>query len=323
LPATHTPPFSIDPAAHFIPVGELVDVTGSPDSFTILGAGKTAMDACCWLQENGVDPDRIRWVKSRESWLQDRALRQPRDLLVDTVEGYSFAIEDLAAARDAEDLFARFEASGQMSRVDRNVWPTMYRGAILSQAEIDMLRRVERVVRLGRVQHLGADRMVLERGTLPSTPKEVYVDCTAAGFRTAPGVPIFAPGRITLQSLLGGFTTFNSAIVGFVEATCDGDAEKNRLCPPTPQPNEPADWIRMLGMIIRLKDLHSAHPGLRQWLANARLNLMHGVEKVEGDPRMVAARARWEAHKEGALKNASRLLSTAQDARGAKAARVS
>ena len=313
VPATHTPPFSIDPAAHFIPVGDLVDVSGSPGGFTILGAGKTAMDACVWLQENGVDPDRIRWVKSRESWLQDRALRQPRDLLVDTVEGYSFAIEDMAEARDADDLFTRFEASGQLSRVDRTVWPTMYRGAILSQAEIDMLRRVERVVRLGRVKHLGADRMVLERGTLPSDAREVYVDCTAAGFRTAPGIPIFEPGTITLQSLLGGFTTFNSAIVGFVEATCEGDAEKNRLCPPTPQPNQPSDWIRMLSMIIRLRELHAAHPGLKHWLANARLNLMHGVEKLEGDARMIAARARWEAHKESALKNASRMLSRSQE----------
>ena len=313
VPATHKPPFAIDPAAHFIPVGDLVKVAGYPSGFTILGAGKTAMDAVCWLIENGVDPDKIRWVKARESWLQDRALRQPRDLLVDTVEGYSFAIQDMAEARDADDLFARFEASGQLARVDRSVEPTMYRGAILSQAEIETLRRIERVVRLGHVKHLGTDRIVLEGGTVPSDPREVYVDCTAAGFRTAPPVPIFEPGKITLQSLLGGFTTFNSAIVGFVEATCEGDVEKNRLCPPRPQPDKPSDWIAMLAAILNLKELHSSHPGLSRWLSASRLNLMHGVEKHDADPRMIAARARWEAHQDNALKSAGRMLARTQE----------
>ena len=73
VPATHTPSFTVDPDAHFIPVGGLVDLVEPPSGYTVLGAGKTAMDACTWLLENGVDPDRIRWVRPRDAWLLDRA----------------------------------------------------------------------------------------------------------------------------------------------------------------------------------------------------------------------------------------------------------
>src|SRR4029079_8976731 len=93
-------------------------------------------------------------------------------------------------------------------------------------------------VRQGRVRHLGADRIVMDEGTIPTDRGEREVDCTAAGFRCAPTRPIFEPGRITLQSLMGGFTTFNAALVGFVESARDDDGEQNRLCPPITPPSQ-------------------------------------------------------------------------------------
>ena len=63
VPATHTPTFSVGEGVQMIPVGELVHVTEPPSGFTVLGAGKTAMDACSFLLDNDVDPGKIRWVR--------------------------------------------------------------------------------------------------------------------------------------------------------------------------------------------------------------------------------------------------------------------
>jgi len=308
VPATHVPSFTRDPDAQFIPVGDLVDRAEPPTGYTVLGAGKTAMDACSWLLDNGVDPDKIRWVKPREPWLMDRASFQPLDLVVSTIEGLSLGIEALAQAESVEDLLRRVEACGQLARLDPGIEPTMFRGAVLSPAERDALRQIERVVRQGRVRHVGADRIVMEDGSIPTDRGELHVDCTALGFRSAPPRPIFEPGRITLQSLMGGFTTFNAALVGFVESARDGDAEKNRLCPPIPPPNEPIDWISVITGGLRAFATHSTEPDLMSWLECSRLNLTRGMGDHMGDPRMQSSLGRWAANLEPALRNAEQLL---------------
>jgi hypothetical protein len=308
VPATHTPSFTVDPDAQFIPVGDLVALAEPPTGYTILGAGKTAMDACNWLLDNGVDPDKLRWVKPRDAWLMDRATFQPLDLLVSTIEGLSLDVEALALAENVDDLFRRLETGGQLARLDSSVEPTMFRGAVLSQAEITALQQIERTVRQGRVRHLGADRIVMDDGTIPTDRGEVHVDCTAAGFRSAPPRPIFEPGRITLQSLMGGFTTFNAALIAFVESARDDDGEKNRLCPPIPPPSKPIDWISVIAGGFRAFAAHSTEPDLMSWLEGSRLSLTRGMGDHMGDPRMQSAMTRWFANLEPALKNAEQLL---------------
>jgi hypothetical protein len=152
VPATHTPSFQVDPDVRFFPVGDLVALADPPTGYTILGAGKTAMDACNWLLDNGVDPDRIRWVRPRDAWLLDRASYQPRKLVTATLESFSLGVEALAHAETVDDLWRRLEACGQLCRLDPKVAPTMFRGAILSTAERKGLEQIERVVRLGRVR---------------------------------------------------------------------------------------------------------------------------------------------------------------------------
>ena len=60
----------------------------------------------------------------------------------------------------------------------------------------------------------------------------------------APAVPIFTAERVTPQPIRTGLVPFNAALVGFVEATRDDLAEKNRLCPPNRLPDVPLDWVR-------------------------------------------------------------------------------
>lgn len=312
VPATHVPSFTVDPDARLIPIGRLVDVAAPPAGFTVLGAGKTAMDACTWLMENGVEPDRIRWVRPRDVWIVDRAFLQPLGLVVGTMEAISRWVEHLARAESLADLHRRLEETGDLIRLDPAVEPPVFRGPILTRGEIAGLRRIERVVRHGRVRHLGADRIVLERGEIPTSRDEIHVDCTASGFRRAPARPIFEPGRITLQSLIGGFTTTNAALIGFVEASRRDDRERNRLCPPTPQLTLALDWVAMMRGILRTGALHGAEPDLAAWTDRSRLSLTAGLSKHLGDPRLAAALGRWAAAAEPALAKAEAFLSRAE-----------
>jgi hypothetical protein len=63
IPATHVPPFEVAPEARLIPVNDLVELSQSASGFTILGGGKTAIDACLWLLDSGVPPEAIRWIR--------------------------------------------------------------------------------------------------------------------------------------------------------------------------------------------------------------------------------------------------------------------
>jgi hypothetical protein len=307
VPATHTPGFAVGEGVRLIPVGELVDVTEPPLGFTVLGAGKTAMDACSFLLDNGVDPGKIRWVRPRDAWLMNRSSWQPLDLVASTVESLSLDLESLALAEDLDDLFRRLEACGALLRLDPAVEPTMFRGAIVSPAEHLALAQVDRIVRQGRVRRIDTDRILFDEGEITTDRGTIHVDCTAYGLREVAPRPIFEEGRITPQSLMGGFTTFNAALVGFVESARDDDADKNRLCPPTAYPSKSIDWVSVFEGGFRVITRMLQEPDLAAWLGTCRLNTTRGMNDHMGDPRMQAALARWFEHVEPALANAERL----------------
>lgn len=312
VPATHPPPFEVDPGVRLIPPNDLVDLAEPATGYTILGSGKTAMDTCQWLLDHGVAQEAIRWVKPREAWLLDRAFLQPLELVASQIEGVSLDLESAAHAEDVDDLFCRLEACGQLIRLDPDIEPTMYRGATVSVAELEDLRRIEGVIRQGRVRHLGADRIVLEEGWVRTDRGQVHVDCTAAGLRTARAHPIFEPHRITLQPVRIGNTCFNAALVGFVEASRDEDADKNRLCPPNPQPNAAADWISTTFISHRAQARWFAEADLRAWLNRSRLNMARGITDHRDDPRVQSALARLAENIEPGLDNLERLRQSVQ-----------
>jgi NAD(P)-binding Rossmann-like domain len=307
VPATHTPGFTIGEGTTVIPVGQLVHVTEPPAGYTVLGAGKTAMDACNFLLDNDVDPEKIRWVRPRDEWLMNRASFQPLDLVASTVESLAADLQCLAEAENVDDLFRRLEADGEVLRLDSAVEPTMFRGAIVSPAELDSLQRIERVVRHGRVRRIDSDRIVLDQGEVQTDRGTVHVDCTAYGLRETPPRPIFDAKRITPQSLMGGFTTFNAALVGLVEAARDDDVDKNRLCPPTAYPSQSIDWISVFEGGFRVITRMLEEPDLAEWLGTCRLNTTRGMNDHMHEPRVQTAIGRWFEHLEPALTNAERL----------------
>ncbi len=125
------------------------------------------MDACIWLLENGADPDRIRWIVPRDSWILNRANFQPGDDFFAAIcKSIADQAEAVALADSVEDVFARLESAGELRRLDPNVAPEAYHCAILSDGEVAELRRIEGVIRLGRVTAINADEIRLEQGTI-------------------------------------------------------------------------------------------------------------------------------------------------------------
>jgi hypothetical protein len=295
VPAMRPPTYEVGPEAHCAPLNALVELREAYDHYTIVGAGKTGIDACLWLLRHGVDPDRLTWIRPRDSWLVDRALCQPGPLFADRI-GSRFSDQGraIAQATSVDDLFDRLEASGLILRLDPAVRPMMYRCATVSLAELEQLRRIRDVVRLGHVARIERRVMVLEHGERPVAPRTLHVDCTADGLEKRPAVPVFDGPRITLQSVRTCQQVFSAALIAHVEAAYPDDAARNRLCAPIPHPDTARDWLRTTIDNGRNERLWAEDGALRDWLAGSRLNWLRRVGP--SPPTEPSARAAIERH---------------------------
>lgn len=312
IPASYMPPFDIAPEARCIPINGLARIAERADGYVIIGAGKTAVDACLWLLEIGVSPDDICWIKPRESWYLNRVYVQGGELVGTMFEGLSLQVEAAAQAISVDDLLRQLKATAQLLRLSENVTPTMYKSATASAWELDQLRRIHNVVRLGRVRRIERDAIVLDEGTIATSPRHLHVHCAAPGLNLAPSVPVFALDRVTLQSIRTGLVPFNAALVGFVEATRDDTAEKNRLCPPNRMPDVPLDWLRGILIGMQADYLWSKDRALSEWLEHARLNPSRGIRKRTNDPQVQQAGVRYAQNARPALAKLQQFLAQAQ-----------
>lgn len=272
-PSTHTPSFSIDPTIRFMPLNDLPRITEAPDGFVVVGGGKTGIDACLWLLEHGVDPDAIRWIMPRDAWLLDRENTQPSiEFFHSTMEAQAAQFESIVAADSIEDMFDRLEACGYFLRIDTDVRPKMFHGATISKAELQALRRIRNIIRLGRVTAIEADRIVLEEGEIPTGPGQLHVDCSARAISNEEMKPIFQGDLITPQMVRSYQPVFSAAFIGHIEARFDNDEEKNRLCGVVPLPNHDTDYLRFTAAFMLNQYNWGQDDELRDWLRNNRLD---------------------------------------------------
>lgn len=273
IPATHAPPFKVAATAPFGPLNELPDRAGDFSSYTVIGGGKTGVDACLWLLDRGTDPERIRWIRPREAWFNDRATVQPLDLIGRTVESLSLAAEIIAGGARPEEMLQQFEDAGQVMRLDSSTVPTMYRGAMLSVRELARLRSITDVVRLGRLRAIEAHRLVLDDGEVAPRSDTLNVDCSSYGLPNSAPVPVFGRDRITLQYIRHLSPSFNAALLGWIESHRTDTREKNRLCVPHQTPSRPGDWAPMLVRSWQNAGAWRSEPDLTAWIDSSRLNV--------------------------------------------------
>lgn len=212
-----------------------------------------------------------------------------------------------AAAESLDDLFARLEAAGVMLRIDPTAVPTMAKTPTLGAWELDLLRAVENIVRLGHIDRITAGEIVLDDGAVRLPPGSLVVHCAAAGLQYPPLVPIWAPDMIRLQTIRVGFPCFNAALAGYVEATRDHDQERNRLCPPNTLPDDLASWARMQVRGTIAARTFGAEPDIATWAEGCALNPARIEPDQRNDPAVHAAAARLADQAEQGLVRMARL----------------
>lgn len=291
VPAMRRPPYEVADGIQCVPPNDLPRLAAH-GRYVVVGAGKTGIDTCLWLLGHGVGPDRLTWIMPRDSWLLDRETMQPGTLFADKLKA-SFTAQ-LRAINDAAttpDLFARLENAGVLLRIDPAIRPAMYRCATVTRLELEQLRRITDVVRMGHLLAIEADRMVLDGGTVAVGRDELYIDCTADGAEKRPATPIFDAGSITLQSVRGCQQIFSAALIAHVEAAYRNDAVKNELCVPLPHPDTDLDWLRLALADYSNQLRWFDDPELMSWLAAARLDLFghligHLLPSASAKPRV-------------------------------------
>ena len=294
IPATTPPPFAVAEPARVVPVGQLVSIDRAPPRYVVVGSGKTATDAIIWLLGNGLDPDRIVWVRPRDPWMLNRAVVQPDPAIFTGM--VADILESAAAASSLPDFFLRLEAAGVMLRIDRDVEPTMARTPTLAQWELDLLRSIENVVRLGHIRGVEAGAIELDQGRVPIARDAVVVHCAAAGLRDVPAVPVWGSDGITVQPIRSGFPCFGAALSGYVEATRSTDEEKNKVCPSSPFPDSLAAWARMTVLGGRAAAAFGAESDINDWAQRCLLNPSRVAPEHRERPEVVSALERLGAH---------------------------
>jgi hypothetical protein len=243
--------------------------------------------------------------------LLNRAWTQPLDQVATIIDAVSRDLDACARATSVDEVFAVLEGCGRLLRLDRGVRPTMYRCATASEAEVEELRTITDVVRLGHVQEIGLDQIRLDEGTIVTSAGHVHVDCTAGGLRTSQARPVFEPGRIVIQQIRTCQPTFNAAITGYIEATRSDIDEKNALCPPNQYPDSDVDMLRGIIVQQQATNVWNGTPDIQDWLERSRLNAVRGMTEHMSEERMQEALSRYLTSMDSGVAGAERLLTGA------------
>ena len=194
-----------------------------------------------------------------------------------------------------------------MLRIDRSVTPTMAKTPTLAQWELDQLRMIEDVVRLGHIQRVEPSRLLLSEGEVAAAKDAVIVHCAASGLRYRPLVPIWGSEAITLQPIRTGFPCFGAALAGYAEAILENDEEKNRLCPPSPYSDTPTDWAGMQVLGNRASMSFASHADLKAWADGVSLNPARIPPDMAHSDELTAAVARFREYVQAGMTQMAKL----------------
>ena len=297
VPSTHKRAFAVDEGVRIAAPGELHELWKSPETipqaFVILGGGKTAMDTGVWLIEAGVDPSRIHWVRPRDSWINNRKFIQPgEDFLAATIANQVAHLEAFRQSQTGEEVFEHLERGGHMLRIDPSVKPEMYHYAVISEGEIALLRRIEKVIRTGRVTRIAKGALHFGETDHAVPDDTLFIDCTA---RAVPfsaqdnAGPQFRGDTIVLQPVAVPLVTFSAALTALLEARFPDDATRNQLARSGTLTDTPATFPYAFMMNLMNRGTWSQTPEIAEWLAKSRLDPTGPTITrmiAAGDPRL-------------------------------------
>ena len=252
----HTPNFIVDEGVRCIPVNDLVRSEYPAGGYVVLGAGKTAMDACTWLLDNGVDNDEIvvgqapRLVGTRPGRMA--TTRQGRELHHGI--GRITSRPQRRQRRSPTCSIASRSAATYFASIS-SIEPTMYRARDPERhTRSDSCAASSNVVRAGHVRRIQTDRIVLDaarfRAARESAVRRLH------GRRTAPAVD--SPdlrgeaGHHSTSTRVEPDVQRRAARV-ISKQPSKTSTSRTRLAPPNTYPELALDWIRArhVGMIAQ------------------------------------------------------------------------
>lgn len=266
VPSIRPPAYEVAEGVQLVPPNALPRIPEPPAGYVVIGAGKTGIDAVLFLLGQGCDPGEIRWIVPHDAWLIDRASFDPDRFLE-----LGSQSQEIVDGDSLDDIMRALDAAGKLLRLDPAVWPTKYRCATVSQSELVQLRRVEGIVRMGRVRRIDPTSISLDEGTIPTHPDTLHVDCTADGLAKRPVRPIFDGRCVTLQSVFVCQQVFSASLIAYAEHRLATDEQKNALCRPIPHPESVSDYLVTLTRTT--ENLAACMKAFPLWLLRSRLSV--------------------------------------------------
>lgn len=311
IPSEHTPPFEIAEGVRFMPPNGLPALREPPAGYVVIGGGKTAVDSCLFLLENGTKPDDIQWIIPRDPWMIMRENAQPMPEFFDRVFGtQANYMQAMAEASDIEDMFTRLEACGYVARLDKNIRPQMFHAATISEPELEKIRSLKNIIRLGHVTAIKPDRILLTEGEIKTSPAHLHIDCSAGIARGAEqwvAPKVFEGNVIRPLTVRSYMPVFSGSLIAYLDAHYEDEDEKNRLAQPVAIPNTLQDFVTMtLGAMMNQFNW-SQDKTLREWI---RQNRLDGFTKLisEIDPQNAEKMAIMSRIRENAPKAVTNLM---------------
>ena len=184
VPATKAPEYKISDGVNLIPINNLCDIKKAWKRYVVIGAGKTGIDALLHLIDSNVDVNKIEWIVSNDCWYFNR------DILInikDLSKVFPLLIDTQIAAKDVNEAYRRLEEVDYFLRLTKDIWPTKMRAATVSTKEMEKLRRIPNIIRLGRIDRIENDAIFFKQGdAIPTGSDTLHIDCSAAGTNFPP-----------------------------------------------------------------------------------------------------------------------------------------
>ncbi len=194
IPATSPPPFAVAEGVRCLTPGELARLEQAPERFVIIGGGQDRARHLRVAPRAGRARSGHPLDRPRDAWWLNRRFQQPHTLLPELLEGTAIQLEAMAQAGSVDELFARLESEKIFLRIDPRVAPTMLRGAIVSEPELELLRRIEDVVRMGHVRRIERDAIDPRPGPGADQPADGPRPLLGARPRARPAPADLEPG---------------------------------------------------------------------------------------------------------------------------------
>jgi len=159
-----------------------------------------------------------------------------------------------------------------MLRIDPSSLPSTFHFPTISQGEVDLLRQIEDVIKIGRVSLIEPGFLHGAAGTAPVPVNSLFIDCTAVAAPRLSVTPIWQGDVIIPGLLQAPLVSLSASVAGFIEASFTTDDEKNALAVPMQFTDTPAHYPQVLLSNALNRLLWSQNEKVTGFLKTARLD---------------------------------------------------